>query len=328
MKNILWLPVMLILIGCGNSKPEVVDIDNVEESPSSKVSTISDEDIENNYYRTEALIEQLVGTELTSSKNDFSLGNSETLDGTNGSKWLSYFSDIDATILIDKSSNLIVNVCAGKNQRLLNDKSISLRDKLGKKFSNEEYVDIISSARYGKIERLGEKNCMNKDCIEYYGKGNFTTMAYYKFGDEGDYVEFKRIGFGNLPNLASYNEKDVKAFYLKKTESSVKSDYNEKVENNTAFKELRQNGKVIGKWYVKNKYTTSANYQFEIYEKEGKLYSVMIRATPIIKGLTKKGDKYFENDNNFGEYVTINGGKLKLFDSDGEFDDNIITPLK
>ena len=31
-------------------------------------------------------------------------------------------------------------------------------------------------------------NCVNKDCVEYYSKGNFTTVAFMEFNDKGDFV--------------------------------------------------------------------------------------------------------------------------------------------
>ena len=42
----------------------------------------------------------------------------------------------------------------------------------------------------------------------------------------------------------------------------------------------------------------------------------MISDQPIIKTLTKKGNKYYKDNNSFGEYYTVEGS-LKFYDKDG-----------
>ena len=58
------------------------------------------------------------------------------------------------------------------------------------------------------------------------------------------------------------------------------------------------------------------NYQYEIYKKDNKYFGVMISEPPIIKTLTKKGNKYYKDNNSFGEYYTVEGS-LKFYDKDG-----------
>jgi len=124
-----------------------------------------------------------------------------------------------------KSSDKILNICSEKNENLLNDKSIDLKEFVGKKYTNDEYIEIVNSIKYGKIERLGEDNCLNKNCIEYYPKGNFTTVSFYEFNDDGIFVKFNRIGFGKLYNISNYDNKDLKEYYLKKIEIKINSHY-------------------------------------------------------------------------------------------------------
>jgi hypothetical protein len=47
-------------------------------------------------------------------------------------------------------------------------------------------------------------NCVNKDCVEYYSKGNFTTVAFMEFNDKGDFVTLKKIAIGKVHRLNEY----------------------------------------------------------------------------------------------------------------------------
>ena len=67
-----------------------------------------------------------------------------------------------------------------------------------------DYVDKVSSIRYGASEKLGMTNCVNKDCVEYYSKGYFTTVAFMEFNDKGDFVTLKKIAIGKVPRLNEY----------------------------------------------------------------------------------------------------------------------------
>ena len=67
-----------------------------------------------------------------------------------------------------------------------------------------DYVEKVSTIRYGLSEKLGMTNCVNKDCVEYYSKGNFTTVAFMEFNDKGDFVTLKKIAIGKVPRLNEY----------------------------------------------------------------------------------------------------------------------------
>ena len=279
------------------------------------------------YYKTEGLREQFVGKNLSDIRNDYELGSGETLNGTSNKYWLVYFTDINVTMKILKSSDEIINICSEKNENLLNDKSIELKKFVGEKYTNDEYLEIVSSIKYGRIERLGEENCLNQNCVEYYPKGNFTTMSLYEFNDDGNFVKFNRIGFGKLTNISNYNNKDLKEYYLSKIEIKTKSQYSEKVESDIEFKKLRDGSTVVGKWYVKIKGLSKYNYQYEIYKKNNKYYGVKIWEPPTIKTLTKKGNKYYEDNNEYGTYYTIKGS-LKFYDKDGILTDYEGVPIE
>ena len=322
MKNILLIvPILIILfiISCSSdskSPPKQNETKEVSIDKNETKEVLINENEEEIYYKTEGLREQFVGKNLSDIRNDYELGSGETLNGTSNKFWLVYFTDINVTMKILKSSDEIINICSEKNENLLNDKSIELKKFVGEKYTNDEYLEIVSSIKYGRIERLGEENCLNQNCVEYYPKGNFTTMSFYEFNDDGNFVKFNRIGFGKLTNISNYNNKDLKEYYLSKIEIKTKSEYSEKVESDVEFKKLRDGSTVVGKWYVKIKGLSKYNYQYEIYKKNNKHYGVMISETPVIKTLTKKGDKYYQDNNEYGEYYTIKGS-LKFYDKEG-----------
>ena len=320
-KKVFIIPILIVLsiISCNSDKkypPKEIETKEVLINENETKEILIDENEEETYYRTEGLRKQFVGKNLSDVRNDYKLGSNQTLNGTSNKFWLVYFKDINVTMKILKSSDKILNICSEKNENLLNDKSIDLKEFVGKKYTNDEYIEIVNSIKYGKIERLGEDNCLNKNCIEYYPKGNFTTVSFYEFNDDGIFVKFNRIGFGKLYNISNYDNKDLKEYYLKKIEIKTKSEYSEKVENDVEFKKLRDGSKVIGKWYVKIQGLSDYNYQYEIYKKDNKYFGVMISDPPIIKTLTKKGNKYYKDNNSFGEYYTVEGS-LKFYDKDG-----------
>ena len=322
MKNILLIvPILIILfiISCSSdskSPPKQNETKEVSIDKNETKEVLINENEEEIYYKTEGLREQFVGKNLSDIRNDYELGSGETLNGTSNKVWLVYFTDINVTMKILKSSDEIINICSEKNENLLNDKSIELKKFVGEKYTNDEYLEIVSSIKYGRIERLGEENCLNQNCVEYYPKGNFTTMSFYEFNDDGNFVKFNRIGFGKLTNISNYNNKDLKEYYLSKIEIKTKSEYSEKVESDVEFKKLRDGSTVVGKWYVKIKGLSKYNYQYEIYKKNNKYYGVKIWEPPTIKTLTKKGNKYYEDNNEYGTYYTIKGS-LKFYDKDG-----------
>ena len=320
-KKVFIIPILIVLsiISCNSDKkypPKEIETKEVLINENETKEILIDENEEETYYRTKGLREQFVGKNLSDVRNDYRLGSNQTLNGTSNKYWLVYFKDINVTMKILKSSDKILNICSEKNENLLNDKSIDLKEFVGKKYTNDEYIEIVNSIKYGKIERLGEDNCLNKNCIEYYPKGNFTTVSFYEFNDDGIFVKFNRIGFGKLYNISNYDNKDLKEYYLNKIEIKTKSEYSEKVENDVEFKKLRDGSKVIGKWYVKIQGLSDYNYQYEIYKKDNKYFGVMISEPPIIKTLTKKGNKYYKDNNSFGEYYTVEGS-LKFYDKDG-----------
>ncbi|MEK0336798.1 MAG: hypothetical protein QQN41_05110 [Nitrosopumilus sp.] len=110
----------------------------------------------------------------------------------------------DLTVISNKQTSTFENICAGKNLNLKYDKTLELSKLIGKKMKYYDYVEKVSSIRFGSAEKLGVKNCVNKECIEYYSKGNFTTVAFMEFNDNGDFVTLKKIAIGKEPRLNEY----------------------------------------------------------------------------------------------------------------------------
>lgn len=131
-------------------------------------------------------------------------GSPETLKGTDNQDWLVYFPEGDFTVLIDKKTDTFKNIYSGNYPEIKNDVTVNFLDLIGKKIEYYDYSKIISSIKYGKPEKLGMTNCLNKKCIEYYPKGNFTTVTFTEFTDDGDFVTLQKIGIGKIPNLKNY----------------------------------------------------------------------------------------------------------------------------
>ena len=120
-------------------------------------------------------------------------GYPETLNGTDNRTWVVYFPKGDVTVIMNKQTNVFTNISFGKNERLKSDVTNELSKLIGRRLSYDDYTNAISSIRYGASEKLGSQNCVNKKCVEYYPKGNFTTVTFNEFVDEGDFVTLLRI---------------------------------------------------------------------------------------------------------------------------------------
>jgi hypothetical protein len=131
-------------------------------------------------------------------------GSPETLNGTDNNKWIVYFPKGDLTVVSNKKTSKFENICVGKYPSLKNDMTAELSELIGKKMKYYDYVDKVSSIRDGASEKLGLTNCVNKDCVEYFPKGNFTTVAFMEFNDKGDFVTLKKIAIGKVPRLNEY----------------------------------------------------------------------------------------------------------------------------
>ena len=163
--------------------------DSIKESEIIKKSKVS-------YEKLTELRSRYIGLLYEYPKStDFIANNGypETLDGTDNSTWVVYFPKGDITVVMNKQTNLFTNICFGKNESLKTDVSNNLSKFIGKRMSYDSYTKNISSIKYGAPERLGSQNCINKKCVEYYPNGQFTTVAFYEFPDDGDYVTLLRI---------------------------------------------------------------------------------------------------------------------------------------
>jgi hypothetical protein len=214
---------ILILWSCGNNKnPEQIKkearLDSLEQIRidslaivNAKQDSIAEitkfENEKEEYYETLALRKKYIGFKYEYPKStDFisANGSPETLSGTDNSTWVVYFTKGDVTVVFNKKTNKFENICKGKNPSLKYDATAELSKLIGKRMTYENYTNKISSIRYGSIEKLGSKNCLNKDCVEYYSKGNFTTVAFFEFNDKGDFVTLKKIVSGKIARLNEY----------------------------------------------------------------------------------------------------------------------------
>ena len=224
MKKIIFLAVVALMIAsCGNNsnsktKLEQVRLDSIEQIKNDSlaiVEAIQDsitqieifEKAKAKYHKTLSLRKKYIGLKYEYPKStDFiaEYGSPETLNGTDNNKWIVYFPKGDLTVVSNKKTNKFENICVGKYPNLKYDVTAELSKLIGKKMKYYDYVEKVSSIRYGSSEKLGMTNCVNKDCVEFYSKGNFTTVAFMEFNDKGDFVTLKKIAIGKVPRLNEY----------------------------------------------------------------------------------------------------------------------------
>ncbi|MFW5851328.1 MAG: hypothetical protein ACOCWB_03805 [Bacteroidota bacterium] len=224
MKNLILFSVVLTLLySCTNTNKESNStagmnsdsLEQVKKDSIAKLKAVQDsifkikefEHAKENYNKTLNLRKKYVGLKYEYPKStDFiaKYGSPETLSGTDNNTWVVYFPEGDLTVISNKKTSAFVNICAGKNPNLKYDVTLELSKLIGKKMKYYDYVEKVSSIKYGSAEKLGVKNCVNRDCIEYYSKGNFTTVAFMEFNDNGDFVTLKKIAIGKAPRLDEY----------------------------------------------------------------------------------------------------------------------------
>jgi len=223
-KKIIFLAVVaLIIASCGNNsnsktKIEQVRLDSIEQIKIDSlaiVKAIQDSIIQieifgkakAEYHKTLSLRKKYIGFKYEYPKStDFiaEYGSPETLNGTDNNKWIVYFPKGNLTVVSNKKTDKFENICVGKYSNLKYDVTAELSKLIGKKMKYYDYVEKVSSIRYGSSEKIGMTNCVNKDCVEYYSKGNFTTVAFMEFNDKGDFVTLKKIAIGKVARLNEY----------------------------------------------------------------------------------------------------------------------------
>jgi hypothetical protein len=224
MRHFILISVLFLLFySCANNsskekKSSRVPSDRIENTRNdsiAKIEIVKDslaqiekfEREKSNYYKTIELRKKYIGLKYEYPKStDFiaKYGMPETLSSTSNNKWVAYFPKGDFTVVSNKSSNIFENICAGKNSSLRFDETLELSKLIGKKMKYYDYIEKVSSIKYGSSEKLGMTNCVNKNCVEYYPKGDFTTVAFMEFNDSGDFVTLKKIAMGKIPRLNEY----------------------------------------------------------------------------------------------------------------------------
>lgn len=214
---------ILILWSCGNNKsPEQIKeearLDSLKQiridslailkSKQDNIAEIAKfEKEKEEYYENLALRKKYIGFKYEYPKStDFISvnGSPETLSGTDNNTWVVYFPKGDVTVISNKKTSKFENICKGKNPNLKYDATAELSKLIGKKMEYYDYVEKVSSIKYGSSEKLGMTNCLNKDCVEYYSKGNFTTVAFMEFNYKGDFVTLKKIMIGKVPRINEF----------------------------------------------------------------------------------------------------------------------------
>ncbi|MCF8380381.1 MAG: hypothetical protein K9H49_12430 [Bacteroidales bacterium] len=214
-KIILLALAVMAIASCGNNsntlkKNEQAKLDSLEIVKAKRDSIsriILLEKEKDEYHKTFMLRKKYIGFIYKYPQSiDFiaEFGSPETLSGTNNDKWIVYFPKGNFTVVQNKKTNKFENICAGKYPNLKNDVTAELSKIIGKRMKYSEYIEEVNSIKYGVSEKLGMTNCVNKDCVEYYSKGNFTTVAFLEFNDNRDFVTLKKIAIGKVPRLNEY----------------------------------------------------------------------------------------------------------------------------
>ncbi len=213
MKILIYTSTFLFLFNsCSNSSNENLTDETVnnsfEQDRNDSIQKIAElEKNKDTYNKTLSLRNEFIGLKYEYPKStDFieKYGVPETLNGTDNNVWVAYFPKGDLTVISNKKTNTFINICSGKNANLKYDATLELSQLIGKKMKYYDYVEKVSSIKYGSSQKLGQQNCVNKDCVEYYSKGDFTTVAFMEFNDQGDFVTLKKIAIGKVPQLDEY----------------------------------------------------------------------------------------------------------------------------
>ena len=197
----------------------------------------------------------------------------------------------DSLVIVEKKQDSlkqieILKIAEVKSQKIVDE----LSKLIGKKMEFYDYVEIVSSIRYGAAEKLGMTNCLNKDCVEYYSKGNFTTVAFMEFNDSGNFVTLKNIAVGKVPELSkTLAPEKIK---LNNYQKSVKM-YKSYFSKNEVPLITKSDKEVYGKTNFNNIYFTSdgVDYLFVTYFENNKFKSssfVDVKKDKVTKKFNKK----------------------------------------
>lgn len=159
------------------------------------------------YYRTKKLRKKYLGIKYEAPNSAGiirNFGSPTTLIGTNNNLWIAYFPKGGVTVVLNKRTNKFVNICSGRYPSLKYDPTAKLSKLIGKRIEYHEYVSKVSSIKYGEVEKIGNSNCVSKDCVQYYPDGNFTTFSSVEIADDGDFVTLKKIAIGRVSNLDKF----------------------------------------------------------------------------------------------------------------------------
>jgi hypothetical protein len=130
-----------------------------------------------------------------------SYGWPETLIGTDLILWVAYFPVGDLTAVVDKRSSIFKNISSGRYPRLKHDVTLKISEFIGKRLKRDDFASRIGLTAFGPSTPLQGDSCGSAYCVEYYPKGNFTTLTYHENSSGVETITLKRIAIGKVHQL-------------------------------------------------------------------------------------------------------------------------------
>ena len=84
------------------------------------------------YHKTTNLRNKVIGKNIFDARTNDNYGSPETLSGTDNNTWVTYYADVDITLISDKKTEKIINACVSKNTDLKYDKTLEISKIIGK----------------------------------------------------------------------------------------------------------------------------------------------------------------------------------------------------
>lgn len=268
------------------------------------------------YSKTIKLWDDIIDKNIFTIRNQYNgFSNNATLSTTNNQYWVTYYPNLNITLISSKKSDKILNADFGKKPYIYPYNFNNIRSVTGQKMILTDFHNYINSIQNGKAIKLTDKSCFNNDCLEYWSKSDFTTVIKYEFDKENDYATLMKIFNGKVENL----------LFLEYVETASILKLNEAKRNT---KEIKEDGEIVGSWYCS---MTGLDGVYSIINKNNKYYQYYYNnkdksSEPTkVKKLIKISHKRYNIDYSLGgnvssDYLVINDeGNLEFWDKQGYF---------